>query len=79
LCYTNLSEYGLFFQDTEQVIKYHESEINVGRYGRYDNPNWLEVERKIAALDDYEDALVFSSGMNAIVTTVLTFIQPRAV
>lgn len=66
-----------FFQDTEQVIKYHESEINVGRYGRYDNPNWLEVERKIAALDDYEDALVFSSGMNAIVTTVLTFIQPR--
>ncbi len=66
-----------FFENTEQVIQYHENEINVGRYGRYDNPNWLEVEKKIAILDNYQDALIFSSGMNAIVTTILTFVQPK--
>jgi len=66
-----------FFENTEQVIQYHENEINVGRYGRYDNPNWLEVEKKIATLDNYQDALIFSSGMNAIVTTILTFVQPK--
>lgn len=66
-----------FFENTEQVIQYHESEFHQGRYGRYDNPNWLEVEKKIAILDNFEDALVFSSGMNAIVTTVLAFAQAK--
>ncbi len=64
-----------FFESTEQVIKYHENQIELGRYGRYDNPNWLEFESRMAALDNYEDALLFSSGMNAIVTTVCSFVQ----
>ncbi|NET44362.1 aminotransferase class I/II-fold pyridoxal phosphate-dependent enzyme [Okeania sp. SIO2B3] len=64
-----------FFENTEQVIKYHEDEVSLGRYGRYDNPNWLEFESKMAALDNYESALMFSSGMNAIVTTVCSFIE----
>ncbi|MDY7003434.1 MAG: aminotransferase class I/II-fold pyridoxal phosphate-dependent enzyme [Cyanobacteriota bacterium] len=64
-----------FFESTEQVIKYHEDEVSLGRYGRYDNPNWLEFESKMAALDNYESALMFSSGMNAIVTTVCSFIE----
>ncbi|NER03597.1 MAG: aminotransferase class I/II-fold pyridoxal phosphate-dependent enzyme [Okeania sp. SIO3C4] len=64
-----------FFENTEQVIKYHEDEVSLGRYGRYDNPNWSEFESKMAALDNYESALMFSSGMNAIVTTVCSFIE----
>lgn len=66
-----------FFDSTEQAIKYHQNEVDLGRYGRYDNPNWLEFESRMAALDNYEDALIFSSGMNAIVTTVLSFIEPK--
>lgn len=68
--YQNSSYY---FENTEQVIKYHQNEINLGRYGRYDNPNWLEFESRIATLDRHESALLFASGMNAIVTTILTF------
>lgn len=66
-----------FFESTEQAIKYHKKEVELGRYGRYDNPNWLEVERKLADLDDAENALIFSSGMNAIVTTICSFIQQK--
>lgn len=68
-----------FFENTKQVIEYHQNEVHLGRYGRYDNPNWLEVESKIAALDNYESALIFSSGMNAIVTTVCSFIKQNDV
>ena len=64
-----------FFENTEQAIEYHQDEVLLGRYGRYDNPNWLEFESRIATLDNYEDALLFSSGMNAIVTTICSFAQ----
>lgn len=67
------------FENTEQVIKYHEDEVTLGRYGRYDNPNWLEFENKMAALDNCESALIFSSGMNAVITTVSSFIQQNDV
>ncbi len=64
-----------FFENTEQAIQYHKNEVKLSRYGRYDNPNWIEVENQIAALDNYEEALLFPSGMNAIVTTISTFAQ----
>jgi cystathionine gamma-synthase len=44
-----------------------------GRYGRYHNPSWLQVERKLAQLDDYEEALLFPSGMSAITSVLFTF------
>ncbi len=43
--------------------------------GRYYNPTNRAVERKIAHLECAEDALVFSSGMAAICTTLLTFLS----
>lgn len=61
-----------FFEDTDQVIRYHNKKEKVGRYGRYDNPNWLEVEEKLAKLDLCEGALVFPSGMSAIATTLMS-------
>lgn len=64
-----------FFEDTAEVIKYHEGQIDAGRYGRYDNPNWLETENTMATLDNYESALIFSSGMNAITTTVCALLE----
>lgn len=66
-----------FFESTEQAIQYHQGQANLGRYGRYDSPNWLEFESRIAAFDNYENALVFSSGMNAITTTVFSLIEPK--
>jgi cystathionine beta-lyase/cystathionine gamma-synthase len=41
-------------------------------YGRYGSPNQWVVQEKVAALDNGESAVVFSSGMAAITTTLLT-------
>jgi cystathionine gamma-synthase len=44
-------------------------------YGRYSNPTQSAAERKIAALEGGERALLFASGMNAITTTLLTVLS----
>jgi cystathionine gamma-synthase len=44
-------------------------------YGRYGNPTVREVERRIAALDRAEDAVLFASGMAAVTTTALAFVR----
>ena len=64
-----------YFESTEQVVGYHQGTEKLGRYARYDNPSWLSVEEKLAALDGAEQALLFPSGMNAIVSTLLTFLS----
>jgi methionine-gamma-lyase len=45
------------------------------RYTRLGNPNMTELEKKMAALEGGENALVTSSGMSAIATAVLTFLK----
>lgn len=44
-------------------------------YGRYSNPTQVVVERKVAALDGGERALLFASGMCAITTTLSTLLS----
>ena len=44
-------------------------------YSRYNNPSMRAVEKKVAHLEGADDALVFSSGMAAICTTLLTFLS----
>lgn len=44
-------------------------------YGRYGNPTITAVEKRLAGLENAEDAILFSSGMAAI-TTVLLAILP---
>ena len=44
-------------------------------YGRYGNPTTLAVEHRLAALEETEDALLLSSGMAAITTCLLTFLE----
>lgn len=63
-----------FFKSTKEVIDYHDGISKVGRYARYDNPSWLEVEEKLASLDKSESALLFPSGMSAITTALLTIL-----
>lgn len=59
------------FRDTHELIEYMEGHIEREEYGRYGNPTQRVVERKLAALDGGEAALLFSTGMCAITTTLL--------
>ena len=59
------------FADTQSVIDYIEQKQQRGEYGRYGNPNEAVVERKLAALEGGESAVLFSSGMSAIVGVIM--------
>src|SRR5919197_6285276 len=47
-------------------------------YGRYGNPTVQSVERKVAALEHADDAVLFSSGMAAITTLLLASLPTGA-
>jgi cystathionine gamma-synthase len=55
------------FADTQSVIDYIEQQQLREEYGRYGNPGERVAERKLAALEGAEAAVLFSSGMAAIV------------
>src|SRR6187200_2894366 len=55
------------FTDTASVIEFIEKKLPREEYGRYGNPSEKVVERKLAALEGGESALLFASGMAAIV------------
>lgn len=47
-------------------------------YSRWDNPSVFEAEKTIAAMEGYEHAVAFGSGMAAITTSVLSFMEPNS-
>ena len=53
------------FADTQAVIDFIEQKLPREEYGRYGNPSEKVVERKLAALEGGEAALLFSTGMAA--------------
>jgi methionine-gamma-lyase len=48
-------------------------------YSRFNHPNSEIVEDRLAVYEEAESALVFSSGMSAIATTLLSFLRPGEV
>ena len=60
------------FTDTQAVIDYIEQKQAREEYGRYGNRGERVVEAKLAALDGGEDAVLFSSGMAAIVVLLMS-------
>ena len=60
------------FENTEEIIQFLETGVEREEYGRYGNPNEKVVEQKLAALDGAEEAIVFSSGMAAIVGLLMS-------
>lgn len=60
------------FESTQSIIDYIREKQDREEYGRYGNPNEKVVERKLAALDRAEDAIIYSSGMAAIVGLLMT-------
>src|SRR3989442_6342437 len=63
------------FQDTAEIVRYFDGEIEREEYGRYGNPTVRAAERKIAALEGAEDCALFASGMAAITTTMFELLK----
>ena len=60
------------FRNTAEVIEYQKGDSSKYLYTRYGNPTVRVVEKKMAALEGGEAALVVSSGMAAVSTLALT-------
>jgi len=60
------------FSSTRELMDVMSEKVEGYTYTRYGNPTVATVERKMTELEGTEDAAVFSSGMAAITTTMLT-------
>src|SRR5579859_1088891 len=65
-----------YFGDADHVkTGLHDLTTPAGRYGRYSNPTWLEVESRLSELTGAESSLLFGSGMAAHFTTFVTLLK----
>ena len=65
-----------WFRNSKEVTDYQEGKSTREEYGRYGNPTWRSVERKITALEGGEETILFASGMCAATTTFMALL-PR--
>jgi cystathionine gamma-synthase len=72
------------FEDTAEILEFmrRKTARNAGadlvlrdEYGRYSNPTQSAAERKLAALEGGERALLFATGMAAITTSMLALLS----
>jgi len=63
------------FKNSKHIEDYTRKGKEHYEYGRYGNPTAKIAEKRLANLEGAEDCVVFSSGMSAITTTILTLIQ----
>lgn len=65
------------YADIEQFIHDQQNGVPTVRldYGRYGNPTVQAVEERMAALEGGQSAILLASGMAAITTTLLAFLQ----
>jgi cystathionine gamma-synthase len=71
------------FEDTQELIDFMERKTwgdgdDREEYGRYGNPTVSAVERKLAALDSGEDAVLYASGMAAVTSLLLSVLPAGA-
>jgi cystathionine gamma-synthase len=71
------------FGDTQELIDFMERKTwgdgdDREEYGRYGNPTVSAVERKLAALDSGEDAVLYASGMAAVTSLLLSVLPSGA-
>ena len=67
-----------WFSDSSEVIDYNEGRVRREEYGRYGNPTWKAVERKLSELEGGEESVLFASGMCAATTTFLALLPPQS-
>lgn len=70
-----------YFESTSDVYEFMKAKkegrtIREHEYGRYGNPTQQECERKLAAIEGAERAVLFSTGMSAVVLTLMTYMKP---
>ena len=63
------------FDSARDVERYQEGTLPAYLYSRYENPTLVAVEEKLAAVDRAEMSLVFSSGMAATSTALLSLLK----
>ena len=69
-----------YFNNTDEVYEFMKAKsegrvIREHEYGRYGNPTQTECERKLAAVESAERAVLFSTGMAAVILTLMTFMR----
>jgi cystathionine gamma-synthase len=70
-----------YFDNTSAVYDFMKAKsegriIREHEYGRYGNPTQQECERKLAAIEGAERAVLFSTGMSAVILTLMTYMRP---
>ena len=60
------------FESTDSLLRFVNGQEQREEYGRYGTPNERSVEAKLAALEGAEEAIVYSSGMAAIVGLLMS-------
>ncbi|MBN2243731.1 MAG: aminotransferase class I/II-fold pyridoxal phosphate-dependent enzyme [Acidobacteria bacterium] len=63
------------FKDSREIEDFTRKGKDHYEYGRYGNPTVTVAEKRLADLEGSEDCVVFSSGMSAITTTILSLVQ----
>ncbi len=63
------------FKDSAEIEAYTKHKKDRFEYGRYGNPTEKIAERRLAALENAEDCVLFASGMMAITTTIFAIVQ----
>ncbi len=63
------------FKDSAEIEAYTSHKKERFEYGRYGNPTEKIAERRLAALENAEDCVLFASGMMAITTTIFAMVQ----
>jgi len=68
------------FESTSEVFEFMQAKgqgrvIREHEYGRYGNPTQQETERKLAAVEGAERAILFSTGMSAVILTLMAYMH----
>ncbi len=63
------------FKNTEDIRKFTKEKHFRYEYGRYGNPTQRAAEKKLARLEGAESAVLFASGMSAIINTLLALLR----
>ena len=68
------------FESTSEVFEFMQAKsqgriIREHEYGRYGNPTQQEAERKLAAIEGAERAILFSTGMSAVILTLMAYMK----
>lgn len=69
-----------YFNNTAEVYEFMELKskgriLREHEYGRYGNPTQQECERKLAAIEGAERAVLFSTGMSAVILTLMAYMR----